>query len=360
MEFDNIFKMSSNPIFALIFAAAFALIAGMLVQWVLMRLLLRLTRRFSYAENMVKSVAKPMQFLIPILFIQGVWLTAPEDWKWMGKVTHLTGLLFIAVMTWLVTRLIAGAAYTITTVRPLSYEDNLAARQIQTKTKVLARSLMVVTVLVGISLMLMTFPAIKAIGASLLASAGVAGIVAGIAARPVLSNFIAGLQIALGQPLRIDDVLVVEGEWGRVEEITGMYVIVALWDQRRLIVPLQWFIEHPFQNWTRVSSQILGTVFLWVDYSMPLEPLRDELQRICKDAPEWDGRVCLLQTTDVSDRAVQLRALVSSNESGKNWDLRCKVREGLLLYLQKNYPKNLPRIRSEDYMHAQLGAASSQ
>ena len=165
----------------------------------------------------------------------------------------------------------------IVQAHPLDTADNLQARRIHTQARVLARSVMVVIVIIGFGGALMTFPNVRQIGASLLASAGVAGLVAGIAARPVLGNLIAGLQIALSQPIRLDDVVVIQGEWGRVEEITGTYVSVRLWDQRRLIVPLQWFIENPFTNWTRNSSQIIGTVFFYVDFRMPLAPLREEL-----------------------------------------------------------------------------------
>lgn len=182
-------------------------------------------------------------------------------------------------------------------------------------------------------------------GASLLASAGVVGIVAGIAARPVFSNIIAGLQIALAQPIRIDDVLIVQGEWGRVEEITGTYVVLAIWDERRLIIPLQWFIENPFQNWTRTSSQILGTVFLFADYRLPLDPLRAELDRILKTAPEWDRRVSVLQLTDVTERTIQIRVLVSARSSGLAFDLRCRVREALVTFIQREYPDCLPQVR---------------
>src|SRR5258706_10199305 len=206
---------------------------------------------------------------------------------------------------------------------------------------------MVVIVIIGVGGALMTFPNVRQIGASLLASAGVAGLVAGIAARPVLGNLIAGLQIALSQPIRLDDVVVIQGEWGRIEEITGTYVSVRLWDQRRLIVPLQWFIENPFSNWTRSSSQIIGTVFLYVDYRMPLEPLRAELGRIVEQAPEWDRRVQVLQVTDAGERAMQLRVLVSSQDSGLNWDLRCRVREGLVDFIQTHYPQYFPRARAE-------------
>jgi small-conductance mechanosensitive channel len=173
----------------------------------------------------------------------------------------------------------------------------------------------------------------------------VLGIVGGLAARPVFSNLIAGLQIALAQPIRIDDVLIVEGEWGRVEEITSTYVVLRIWDERRLIIPLQWFIENPFQNWTRTNSEILGTVFLFADYRLPLDPVRAELQRVLETAPEWDRRVNVLQLTDVTERTIQIRVLVSARSSGLAFDLRCRVREALVTFIQREYPDCLPQVR---------------
>jgi small-conductance mechanosensitive channel len=164
----------------------------------------------------------------------------------------------------------------------------------------------------------------------------------------VFSNLLAGLQIAMGQPLRIDDVLIVEGEWGRVEEITSTYVVLHLWDERRLIVPLQWFIDHPFQNWTRTSANLLGTVMLWVDYTLPLEPLRAEARRLCEASPHWDKRVCGVQVTDANERAMQLRILVSAASSGAAFDLRCEVREGLIRFIRQHHPQALPRLRVDD------------
>jgi hypothetical protein len=282
---------------------------------------------------------------MPLIFLQLAMAAAPDDLQWIGRIRHSVGLLLIGALTWLVVRCIAGVSDTVIALRPMSAADNLRARSIQTQTRVIARTLMGLALLIGVALMLMTFPEIRALGASLLASAGLAGIVAGLAAKPVLGNLVAGLQIAVSQPIRLDDVLIVEGEWGRVEEITGAYVILCLWDQRRLVVPLQWFIEHPFQNWTRSTSQIIGSVFLWVDYRMPLEPMRAEMQRLCSEAVEWDQRLSLLQVTDTTAQAVQLRILVSSGDSGKNWDLRCKVREGLVNFMQNNYESFLPTNR---------------
>jgi small-conductance mechanosensitive channel len=347
MEIENIFKQTDYPLIALAIAAIVALVLGFVVQAVGRRILLRITKRFSIMDALVRSTIGPMQLIMPLIFLQFVWLATPNDWEFMPRVRHMTGLVFIAAISWLVIRCIGGVTDTIVSLRPLTIEDNLHARRIQTQARVIARSLMVIVMLVGGALMLMTFPAIRAVGASLLASAGLVGIIAGVAARPVLSNMIAGLQLALSQPLRLDDVVVVEGEWGRIEDITGTYIVIALWDQRRLIVPLQYFIEKPFQNWTRSTSEIIGTVFWWVDYGMPLAPLREELNRLCNEAPEWDKRISLIQVTDTTERTMQLRALVTSQDSGKNFDLRCKVREGLISFMQKNYPDYLPRDRNE-------------
>jgi hypothetical protein len=182
---------------------------------------------------------------------------------------------------------------------------------------------------------------------SLLASAGLATLVAGMAMKGTLSNLIAGVQIALTQPFRLEDAVVVEGEFGWIEEIGTMYVAVRLWDLRRLVMPLSYFLDHPFQNWTRTSAQILGNTILYADYSVPMDDLRKELRRICESSKLWRGQVCVLQVSDATEHTVQLRALMDARNSGDAWDLRCLVREGLIDYLQKNYPGSLPRYRGE-------------
>jgi hypothetical protein len=173
----------------------------------------------------------------------------------------------------------------------------------------------------------------------------------------VFGNLLAGLQIALSQPMRIDDVLIVQGEWGRVEEITSTYVVMKIWDERRLVIPLQWFIDNPFQNWTRTTSEIIGSVFFWVDYTTDLAPLRAEATRLAQVSKDYDGRVCLLQVVDTSERAMQLRLIVSSPSAGQSWDLRCLLREGLIALMQRDHPDALPRIRAE--MREQAGSRDS-
>ncbi|MCP1117508.1 hypothetical protein JOE11_003386 [Robbsia andropogonis] len=310
-------------------------------------ILRRLARPYPMIGMLVRYVDRPAQWAVTVLLLQLVWWNTNDDLFLVNPLRRVSVLVLIGSLTWLALRTVDAIVQGVITLNPLEQSDNLRTRSLHTKVHVLARCVMAAIVVIGVGAMLMTVPNVRQIGASLLASAGVAGLVAGIAARPVLGNLIAGLQIALSQPVRIDDVVVIQGEWGRVEAITGTYIAVRIWDERRLIVPLQWFIENSFQNWTRTTSQIIGSVFLWVDFRMPIAPLREELVRLCEAASEWDRRVQVLQVTDASDRAVQLRALVSSSDSPLNWDLRCKVREGLIAYMQRHYPEYLPRTRNE-------------
>jgi small-conductance mechanosensitive channel len=228
----------------------------------------------------------------------------------------------------------------------LDVEDNLMARKHNTQIRVLLRVVDVVLVLLTVAAALMTFPSVRQYGVSLFASAGVAGIVVGLAARPLLSNLFAGLQLAMTQPIRIDDAVIVENEWGRVEEINATYVVVRIWDLRRMIVPLSYFIEKPFQNWTRQTSTLIGSVMIYLDYSAPVGVIRAELERIVKASKNWDGEVINLQVTDAKERTIELRAIMSANSSGAAFDLRCEVREKLIAFLQREHPDALPRERN--------------
>jgi small-conductance mechanosensitive channel len=305
----------------------------------------RITRPVPTVHSVVLSCYAPARLVLPLIAMLLVFQGAPDDLRFIGTVRHLNGLLLIAAATWLVVRAISGFADGVLAKNPYDVADNLQARRVLTQTRVLSRTAISIVLVAGAAMMLMTFPGARQVGASLLASAGVIGIVAGLAAKPVFSNLIAGLQIALAQPIRIDDVLVVEGEWGRVEEITGTFVVVKIWDDRRLILPLTYFIEKPFQNWTRHSAQLLGSVFVYLDYGMPLAPLREEAERIVKAAPEWDGRFFNLRVTDTTERTMQVRVLCTAATSGLAFDLRCTVREGLIDFVQREYPQFLPKMR---------------
>jgi hypothetical protein len=227
----------------------------------------------------------------------------------------------------------------------LESPDNLRGRRIYTQFRVIERIADVAIVVIAVSFMLMTFTGVEKIGSDLLASAGIVGVIVGIAAQRSLSTVLAGMQIAMSQPIRLDDVVVVEGEWGRIEEITLTYVVVHIWDHRRLILPITYFIEKPFQNWTRTTSELIGTIFVYADYTVPVQPIRDELQHTVSQSALWDRKVCALQVTSASEHTVELRALVSADNSSKLWDLRCEVREHLIGFLQTSYPDFLPRVR---------------
>ena len=327
-------------------SALVALVAGALAFRIGSAVLRRLARFQPLAVPFIDAAQAPGLLFAELIALRVVLEGAPNRLYGIDSVRHLATLALIGAGTWLAVQLAGAIADAVALRFPIDVADNLHARRVRTQTRVLTRSLASVIVVVGLAFALLTFPEVRSLGAGLLASAGVVGLVAGIAARPILGNLLAGLQIAFTQPMRLGDVVIVENEWGTIEEIGRTYVVVAIWDQRRLVVPLQYFVEKPFQNWTRTSSQILGTAFLWVDYAMPVDPLRAELERVCRAAPQlWDGRVCLIQVTDTSERAMQLRCLVSAVDAGRAWDLRCLVRERLLDFMRREFPQFLPRLR---------------
>ena len=303
-------------------------------------------RRDRLVARIIDVVAPPASIALPLALLAPATAMAPLPPEWLPGLRHALGIGLMLCITWLGVRLVGAIERRILLENPVDVADNLAARRIQTQTRVLGRIAQGTVGLLGVSAVLMTFPAVRQVGTTLLASAGVLGLVAGIAARPVFGNLIAGLQIALSQPIRLDDVVIVEGEWGRVEEITSAYVVVRIWDERRMIVPLQWFIEHPFQNWTRSSAELLGTVQLWLDYRTPMDAVRGELQRVCDTDARWDGRVCVAQIVDTDRSTVQVRLLVSARNSGDLFDLRCAVRERMVDFLLAHHPEALPRMRA--------------
>lgn len=339
--------LAANPWLVTGIAALAAVLLGVILHLIFLPIVRRVLAFSVHASAVVEYIARPTRLLIPVFILQLLWEARGSALPAIGSLRLLTAVVLTFAVTWTAMRAVAGFTDAVVRMHPVNVTDNLEARRLQTQARVLSRVMMLLILVIGIACALMLFPSVRQIGAGLLASAGIVGIAAGVAARPVLSNLIAGLQIALSQPIRLDDVVIIEGEWGRIEEITSTYVVVRIWDQRRMIVPLQWIIENPFQNWTRTSSDLLGTVFLWVDFRVPLAPLREELQRLCKSAPEWDGRLALLQVVDTNEHAMQLRCLVSTVDSGKGWDLRCRVREGLIDFLQRHHPEGLPRVRAD-------------
>jgi small-conductance mechanosensitive channel len=309
----------------------------------------RLARRGrkTVDESFVRHAARPARLIFPALAVLLVSPSLRISPTLEEDLRHLLVLLLISGAAWFAAAMMNVAEDVLTDRYRMDVEDNLTARRIKTQVHVLRRIAAVMIALLALAAMLMTFPQIWNLGASLFASAGAAGLVVGMAGRSTLSNLLAGVQIALTEPIRLDDVVIVEGEWGRIEEICATYVVVRIWDLRRMVVPLSYFIERPFQNWTRTSASILGTVFLYVDYTVPVDELRGELHRILEASGMWDGKVWNLQVTNSTDRSIEIRALMSAPDSGRAWDLRCLVRERMVAYLQRNYPNSLPRIRGE-------------
>lgn len=332
---------------------AWPLLVALVLGLVVRQLLVAVARRSEQhtathtRARVVQVIAVPAAVALPLLFLAIAVHATPLPDPWIARIQHALGIGGLLCLTWLAVRAVRAIERRIVREHPIDTVDNLAARRIRTQTQVISGVIQGAAILVGVAMVLMTFPAIRQVGATLLASAGIIGLVAGIAAKPVFGNLIAGLQIALTQPIRLDDVVIVEGEWGRVAEITRTYVVVRVWDERRLIVPLQWFIENPFQNWTHTSSQLLGTTFLWLDFRTPMEDLRAELTRICESDDRWDGRVCVVQATDTDQSTMQVRLLVSASDSGKLFDLRCAVRERMINYLDLHHPQALPRLRMD-------------
>lgn len=284
-------------------------------------------------------------FALFLLLLLRQFLTLPE--AVLSAASHLLSIGIIAASAWLAIRVIGVTGDILVNRSALDRADNLEARKLATHLDVSRKVLNVIIVVMAAAGVLMTFDTVRQVGVSMLASAGVAGIILGFAAQKSIATLVAGIQIAITQPIRIDDVVIVENEWGRVEEITLTYVVIRIWDERRLIVPVNHFIEKPFQNWTRTSAELIGSVYIHADYAVDIDAVRKELERIVAATPLWDKRVVNLQVTGVTEKSIELRALVSAANSSDTWDLRCLVRESLLWFLQRNYPQSLPKVRLE-------------
>ncbi len=344
-----VFHFSRNWYFA-IFVFCSVLVFANVVHYILFRIL----RRKETGEHhhlgwgLQKYLGKPARaiFLLTCLFIVLPFIPGLPD---EIEATVRQGLIMLTVIAlgWFA----VGCIYVLQSIMlrryDLSAENNIRARRVHTQFQLFRRMLITFVVIVDIGALLWTFddPRIWHYGSGLLASAGIASLILATAAKSTAANFLAGLQIAITEPIRIDDVVVVQGEWGRVEEINSAYVVVKIWDLRRLVVPLSYFIENSFQNWTRESADIMGTAFLYVDYSIPVEDLRRQLEIVVHASPLWDKRVCGMQVTNLTDRSMELRCLVSSRNSSENFDLRCLVREKMTEWIQQNYPDAFPTTR---------------
>jgi small-conductance mechanosensitive channel len=325
------------------------------VLWLLFRGVLAVEKRMGEWANRTGSligkviipiVAHTARLAVPLLGVVLLLplLRLPDEWTWASEKGF--GILLIFAFSVLIIRGVNEVQAALMSRHRLDAPDNLSARKIFTQVSVIRKIIVTTVVIVATGSILMMFDPVRQFGTSILASAGIAGIVVGFAAQKTLGNVLAGIQIALTQPLLIDDIVMVEGEFGQIEEITLTYVTVRTWDLRRIILPITHFIEKPFQNWSRVSTELLGTVILYLDYQAPMGELRKELKRLVENHPKWNKKVCGLQITDTKEHVIEVRALVSASDPGKLGDLRAEVREGLINFLVRNHPESLPRSRN--------------
>ena len=329
------------------------IVAAVIIGWILVRIALRFffwnIRRWDNDQTdlIKKHIQTPASYVVPLLLANIVLQTdlvpdgVPDYW---GK---LLVILLIIALAWFVLRVIDVVSDIIRHTYSIDVEDNLDERKLLTQLQYIRRVSEVVLFVIALALILLQFEGVRKIGTGILTSAGVAGIIIGFAAQKSIANLLAGFQIAFTQPIRIDDVVIVEGEWGRIEEITLTYVVVRIWDQRRLIVPLHHFIDKAFQNWTRMTSELLGTVFLYVDYTFPVDELRSVLKNYLEKHTLWDKRVSVVQVTDAKPEVMEIRLLMSASNAGNAFDLRCDVREYMIRYIQENHPGSLPKARVE-------------
>jgi small-conductance mechanosensitive channel len=328
-----------------------AVLVGLGLQMAISYFLGRWRRQSKFADDeaLLKHTyyTGPLRVLLPAILLS-IALPAmhlPENVA--AGLRHGLLVWIMAVVAWFAIRLIGLTKALVLRRYKIENRDNLQARRIYTQFGVIERVLNVLIIFLAFAAILLTFERVREIGVSLLASAGVLGIILGFAAQRSLATLFAGIQIALTQPIRIDDVVIVENEWGWIEEITLTYVVVKIWDQRRLVVPITYFIEKPFQNWTRTTAELLGSVYLYADYTLPVPEVREELKKILQASPQWDQRVGVLQVTNANERTIELRALMSAKDSPSAWDLRCLVREKLIEFMQQNFPASLPQVRIE-------------
>lgn len=331
------------------FLMAGAIILGLAGYYIFIKTIERIGKgtKVFWIDSFVKHCHGSVRIIFPVLAIDLILpliIVPPRIFLFLKQTL---GLLLIFSMAWFIIKLLYVFEDLILSQYRVDVRDNLEARRIHTQIQILKKIAILIIGVITLATALMAFEKVRQLGTTILASAGIVGIIVGFAAQRSIATLLAGIQMAITQPIRIDDVVIVEGEWGRIEEITLTYVVVRIWDLRRLIIPMTYFLEKPFQNWTRVSADLLGTVFIYVDYTVPVNKLRAELKNILESSQRWDKKVCGLQVTNTTEHAMELRALMSAPDSSTAWELRCEVREKLIAFIKKNYPSSLPRVRAE-------------
>jgi small-conductance mechanosensitive channel len=339
---------------------AAAVVAGLILHWFIFRVLFRYAARAdTWLEHvLVQRWRHPARYLIPLLMLILISPTLHFQVGLQVVVRNLFVVTLTITLAWMLINTVFVMRDLILRPYDLQVKDNLKARVMHTQVNLAVKIFLVIIIITAIVSILMTFEKVRQLGLSIMASAGVLGMIIGFAAQRSIATIFAGFQVAITQPIRIDDVVIVEGEWGWIENITLTYVVVRIWDLRRLVVPTNYFLEKPFQNWTRRSADLLGTVFLYVDYSVPVEEIRRELYRLLAASSLWDGKVWNVQVTNCAERAVELRCLMSAADAPSAWDLRCEIREKLIDYIRKYHPGSFPKLRARIEEETQGGPVS--
>lgn len=340
----------------------FSLLLGLVIN-VILSLLVRKkaneTRdisHYSFFKSLLKRLGQPLNIFLPLFLLNALLPVMRMSPLIMHKISKGLEILLIVNFAWILIQGIKVVQDYVLYRFDIKKADNLRERKIRTQLQFIRRMLIGLIIILTIAAILLSFSSLRKVGTGLITGVGLSGIIIGFAAQKSIGNLLAGFQIAFTQPIRIDDVLVVEGEWGTVEEITLTYVVLKIWDERRMVFPINYFIEKPFQNWTRISSELLGTVFLFTDYSLPIDPLRTELTRLLQESKYWDGRVNALQVTDATENTIQLRALMSARNASDVFELRCYIRENLIKFINDNFSESFPKNRTT--IESQAGTGS--
>ncbi|MCE7040054.1 mechanosensitive ion channel family protein [Dyadobacter sp. CY312] len=334
---------NNTPWLIILLAAAIGLIISVI--FIKLIKITAIKKDWSIVKAISENLTSVLYFFVPLVLTTSTTKAYTLSNPAYGWTHAISKVLLIAVSTWLMTRIVIIIEKVLIQKLDFDTEDNNYARRMFTKIKFIKRIIIIMIILIGVSILLLSFDSVRQYGVGILTSAGIFSVIIGFAAQKSLANLLAGIQIAFTQPIKIDDVVIVEGEWGRIEEINLTYVVVNIWDLRRLVLPITYFIEKPFQNWTRNESNLIGAAFLHLNYNTPVQKLRDKLEEILNDTPLWDGRSWALQITDTQEQIMIVRAIMSARSSSQAFDLRCLVREKLIEYIVAEIPEALPGFR---------------
>jgi len=334
---------NNTPWLIILLAAAIGLVISVI--FIKLIKITAVRKDWSIVKAISENLTSVLYFFVPLVLTTSTTKAYTLSNPQYGWTHAISKVLLIAVSTWLMTRIVIIVEKVLIEKLDFDTEDNNYARRMFTKIKFIKRIIIIMIVVIGVSILLLSFDSVRQYGVGILTSAGIFSVIIGFAAQKSLANLLAGIQIAFTQPIKIDDVVIVEGEWGRIEEINLTYVVVNIWDLRRLVLPITYFIDKPFQNWTRNESNLIGAAFLHLNYNTPVPRLRDKLKEILDSTPLWDGRSWALQITDTQEQIIVVRAIMSARSSSQAFDLRCLVREKLIEFIVAEIPEALPGFR---------------